>query len=340
MLRSSHQRSPHFSCAARVGIGSAAIVACLLSPRTHAHAEEVATAKTKGRIYVDTVYRLKPESDKEKEKMLGGIIAIDPATGDWQIVVENGGAVRLSPDGRKLVFTHYRDGIWRCGSDGHFPFKIFDYRRNWVLRPVWSADGKHLVLTKTEIIKQGSKEVPRAETWQIGADGSYPVRLPIPNTEYVHDWSPDGQWFVTFTTRGSHSGELYLIKTDGTHERRLATGPANWDARFSPDGKKILYIRRSTTRNMVCTIDVDGQNATELATDVDPSVPDGAFWSPDGKRIAVILFDWQRKNGGKVGRNTNPGAHRIEIMDANGANRRRIPLRDAEFLFLRHGDWR
>jgi beta-lactamase regulating signal transducer with metallopeptidase domain len=354
MLVSTSQTSPRLSRVTCFAIATAALAACLLPTfqRVPVQAEDPTSAKASGRIYVGTMYRLKPEGAEDDKTVHSAIVAIDPATGDWQTIVEKdatvgsaGDAVRLSPDRRTLISWRHRDGIWKCESDGQFPIKIFDQDDrsfNGLLRPVWSADGKHLAVTKTGYIKTDSKGVWQSESWQIDADGRNAVKLPIPDTDSIDDWSGDGQWFVTSAIRPPHYLQLYLMKTDGTQERRLTEGGGNSRARFSPDGKKILYLHRTNAEgSSIWTVDVDGGNATDLINEADPSVPDGAFWSPDGKQIAVVLFDWQFKNGQKRHPSLDPGAHRIEIMDADGTNRRQIRLEGAEFLSISSmGDWR
>jgi Tol biopolymer transport system component len=331
---------------ARHRIVSAELLACSFVAFVHtcAHAQDPATAKENGRIYVGTIHHV-----EQPVRADSAIIAIDPETGGWQIIIEKkgGGAgddIRLSPDRRLLVFARFLDGIWKSESDGQFPFKIFDqddrsYRG--MLRPVWSPDSKRIIVNKGEYIKKRfQEEVWQSQSWQMDADGRNAVKVPIPDTEGVCDWSPDGQWFVTCSTR--EHGQLYLMRTDGTQERRLTEGTGNSSARFSPDGKKIVYMRRNRTEgSSIWTVDVDGTNAKNLVTEVDPSVPDGAFWSPDGKQIAVVLFDWQFKNGRKVSPNMTQGAHRIEIVDADGSNRRQIQLKGENLYFISPmGDWR
>jgi hypothetical protein len=41
----------------------------------------------------------------------------------------------------------------------------------------------------------------KGATWRLDADGHHPIKLPIPETEWVEDWSPDGQWFVAGSVR-------------------------------------------------------------------------------------------------------------------------------------------
>jgi Tol biopolymer transport system component len=134
------------------------------------------------------------------------------------------------------------------------------------------------------------------------------------------------------------------MKTDGTQERRLTKGGLNVYARFSPDGKKILFLRQTAKAgNSIWTMDVDGKNAKEIVKEVDLASPNGAFWSPDGKQLAVSLFNWELdENGKRVRRAGSDTANpRIEIMNADGTNRRQLKLQEATFVFIGSlGDWR
>ena len=355
MLPSTSQSSPHLSRLTCLAIVLAAVVACVLPTVQHAPAEvqaqeaqPEAKAKTKGRLYVSTVLRYKTDGDEEKTEY-SVIIAIDPATGKWQKIA-NGHDGRVSPDGQTLVFSRLDDGIWNCDTAGsNNPGKISDKSG----RPVWSPDGKHLVATKQELVEKPGDKKPRTtpagkdETWKFGADGRNAVKLAIPDTDGVEDWSPDGKWFVTCSDRHPPYGsgyQLYVMKTDGTEQRRLTEGGLNVYARFSPDGKKILYLRQTAkTGNSIWTVDVDGKNAKEIVKEVDLASPDGAFWSPDSKQIAVSLFNWELNEDGKKTRRagSETADPRIVIMNADGTNRRQLQLQGATFQFIGSlGDWR
>ena len=55
-----------------------------------------------------------------------------------------------------------------------------------------------------------------------------------------------------------------------------------------------MYVRQTRAEgNSIWTVDVDGENATQIVKEVGLASPNGAFWTPDGKQIAVILFDWE-----------------------------------------------
>jgi RNA polymerase sigma factor (sigma-70 family) len=306
-------------------------------------------ATPKGRIYVNAGLRFKPEGQDEEKTQHNLIIAIDPTTGKWQKIADNGHSGRVSPDGQSLVFNH-GEGIWNCDTGGgNNPGKISDNMG----RPVWSPDGRYLVATKQELVEKDSDPKPRTtpawknETWRMEADGRNAIKLRIPDTDWVEDWSPDGQWFITGSDRHPPYGrgyQLYLMKTDATQERRLTKDGLNVYARFSPDGKRILYTHQTAKAgNSIWIVDVDGKNARELVKEVDLASPESAYWSPDGKQIAVIMFNWQLdENGRKVNRPDSDAADfRIELMDTDGTNRRRMTLEGARFLFIGAlGDWR
>jgi len=354
MLLSTSRSSTRLSRLTGLAVVSAAMLACLLPTLQHAPAQArpqqaQAGAKAGGRIYVSAALRYKPAGQDEEKTQYGLIIAIDPATGKWQKIADGGHDGRVSPDGQTLVFSRLDAGIWNCDTGGsNNPGKISDKSG----RPVWSPDGKYLVATRQVDLDKDNDKARAApawkcETWRIDADGRNPIKLPIPETTWVADWSPDGQWFVTGTDRHPPYGrgyQLYLMRTDGTRERRLTEGGLNVYARFSPDGKKILWLRQTAKAgNSIWTMDVDGKNAREVVKEVDLASPNGAFWSPDGKQLAVSLFDWELdENGKRVRRAGSDTANpRIEIMDADGTNRRQLKLQGAAFLFIGSlGDWR
>jgi Tol biopolymer transport system component len=265
-------------------------------------------------------------------RILNGIVSIP----------DNG---RVSPDRQTLVFSENQE-TWICDTHGtKLPRRISDK----IGELIWSPDGKRLVATKEE---WPNRSHMKAETWRIDADGSNPVRLPIPDTDAVQDWSPDGQWFVTLSDRHPPHGrgyQLYVMKTDGSQQRRLTEGGLNCNARFSPDGRKILYIHQTRKEgNSIWVVDADGTNAREIVKS-GPDHPrgqfgvatlDSAFWSPDGKQIAMVLLDW--KKGMVLMRDAEQANFRIEIMDVDGKNRRELKLADAKFVYIfgYGSDWR
>ena len=84
---------------------------------------------------------------------------------------------------------------------------------------------------------------------RINRDGSGLTKLPIPETDEIDDWSPDGKWFVTVSNRDATHGvsgigyQLYRMRPDGTEQLRLTKEGRNCFPRFSPDGQRIVYHR-------------------------------------------------------------------------------------------------
>jgi TolB protein len=82
------------------------------------------------------------------------------------------------------------------------------------------------------------------------------------------------------------TNDIWSMKADGTHVRRLTSAPAlEFDPTWSPDGRRIAYRHQSgddrTTE--IYAMDADGTHRLRLTrNDVADWGPD---WSPDGRRI-------------------------------------------------------
>jgi beta-lactamase regulating signal transducer with metallopeptidase domain len=233
--------------------------------------EEPAQAKPSteplaGRLVVNGTVR-RTGDDAESQPTHNVVISIDPNTGEWKPVVTGGHSVRLSPDGAMLAYEKSapygnldisaarNEEIWICDASTGA-----DARRVASLggRPVWSPDGRNLVSSNGQVNEEDKKETPEKPvwdvvTWKFSRDGGEKTRLPIPSTDFVNDWSPDGQWFVTTSDRHAPYGrgyQIYLMRTDGTDQRRLTEGRGlNVYVRFSPDGKRLAILRQQWERD-------------------------------------------------------------------------------------------
>jgi RNA polymerase sigma factor (sigma-70 family) len=298
--------------------------------------------KKKPRIYLHAHLKVKRAGDDDAQDHRG-IIAIDPDTGKWTKITGNGYSPRISPDGETVIFVRHTGGatgivdseVWNCdtgGSDN--PGKITDIGG----LPCWSPDGKHLIVNKGKFDKTWAHT-----TYRIDANGVNAEKLPIPATDEVDDWSPDGKWVATVSDRHpphGHGYQLYVMHPDGTEQRRLTKGGLNCYPRFSPDSKKLVYLRQTAKEgNSIWTVNLDGTDNREILKEEDLVTPDFACWSPDGKRLAVIREKWECGEDG-VRRGSRDADHHLIIMDANGQNRRRLELADSTISWLSHGDWK
>lgn len=253
----------------------------------------------------------------------GGIFAIDPAPSAWQKLSDDvANTVRVAPSGKRWAYSKVHGGVWVAGSDGTKK-EILPLHGN----PVWSPDSKRLAIS-TE--KPGAKDA--RETWLVEVESGNRSKLPIPETDAVEDWSANGDWFLTSSSRppaNGHSYQIYIMHPDGTDPRRVTDAAGlNFAPRFAPDGNRLLYVRVEHQRQGLWIVDRDGRDR-KLIFETDQDLL--ACWSPDGKRLAV-----QMKHVAPLGPKQEPP--RVLIVDADGNNRRFLDLPAA--LWMGGIDWR
>lgn len=284
------------------------------------------------RIYFDGELIL----DTERLK---GTFAVDPETGTWvRITTEGNPTAQVSPDGRWLAFSRYvqdgnkKRGLWVCDIRGAVePRRIADL----VGKTYWSRDGKHLVISGPG----RSDDNNRLQAWMVRADGSEPTRLPIPETDFVLDWSPDDAWFLISSNRDGGQDyakrPVYVVRTDGKEER-LVTGACEmvrWRHRFAAGGRKVVYVQVEENEDCrLWIVDLVGRNPRLFLGEQEDRAPFDAIGSPDGRRAAILYFDRTPDDDGK--RNDIIRGCTIEIADADGTNARPLSLPEAGRLSL------
>ena len=125
------------------------------------------------------------------------------------------------------------------------------------------------------------------ETWIVNVDGSAPKKLPIPETEQVDDWSPDGSWVLTASHRDKDVGyQIYRMRLDGTDARRLTTTGKrvlNLDGRISPDGRQIAYFRIGDRQSGIWVMNADGSNPHQVFEATEAQSPEGPHGPPTAR---------------------------------------------------------
>jgi len=297
---------------------------------------------TSGRIYIDAVMNVKSE-DSNPSNEIHAIIAIDPETGQWEKVIDGGYRAKVSPDGQMIAFLAStnsdtdKEEIWTYDLKSKKKTLICNDGGNFS----WAPDGKSIVFTKSHFTADDKSE---DNTWSISLDGSEKTKLPITKTDEVDDWSNDGRWFVTVSNRQPPWGsgyQLYRMHPDGGEELRLTKNGLNCYPRFSPDSRKIAYLHQTAIDgNSLHVMDMDGTNDHEIVRGKDLTNVEKSCFSPDGRRLAITLVNLQLENGKKVLKGGPEEQNwRIEIVDADGKNRRELKLSDAKVIFLGHPDW-
>jgi Tol biopolymer transport system component len=178
----------------------------------------------------------------------------------------------------------------------------------------------------------------------LNADGSKDAKLPLPKTHAVWDWSPDGKWLLTASVSDplKMPSRLSLMRTDGTGERSIpkerAKEVAGQDGRFSPDSLRIAYVLEKGEDISIWVSGVDGSKARKVYEGTNTSSA-GLCWSPDGKRLAVSLYDRAPQNG-KTAAPVSQLRFRVVVMDAAGGNAKEVRLAGMTAIFLTCPEWR
>jgi TolB protein len=145
------------------------------------------------------------------------------------------GAASWSPDGRHVVVAHLTPV---SESDIHdlYIVSVPGGRARRLTPeslcaedPNWSPDGK-TILFRT--VPPG-EDAPGGELYTIHPDGSGMKQLTrsADGTLMLSAaYSPDGKWIVFSKGVGGNEPDLYVMKADGTDERRIAKSPL-WDSR-------------------------------------------------------------------------------------------------------------
>jgi tricorn protease len=149
---------------------------------------------------------------------------------------------------------------------------------------VWSPDEKHIAF------------VVHGEIFLMGRTGGKAKRLTDhPAFDHGIAWSPDGQKILFLSDRTGNE-DIYLLESDDPDHADLAqahqfkvkqitnTPEAEFGVSFSPDGKRVLFVRAGKLVSM----DPDGTKEKVL-------VADGQVfdyeWSPDGKWLCYARMD-------------------------------------------------
>jgi Tol biopolymer transport system component len=199
---------------------------------------------------------------------------------------EANGSGGVSPDGRLLTYVDWNSGgnlavrdltsgVNRLLTNNKGPQADSS---QFAVRSVVSPDGKQVAYT-------WSREQDHYDLRLIGMDGSGArVLYRDKQDSYIEPaaWSPDGKHILATVSK-----QIVLVSAADGSVRVLKSG-SGWPAKnaFSPNGRYIIYDRRSKPDSPECDIFLLAVNdGREIPLIQHPANDEVLGWAPDGQRI-------------------------------------------------------
>jgi len=213
------------------------------------------------------LWRLELANGAERQLTFGGAVNVEP---------------RVSPDGKRIAWVSTKDS-------GHFNLFVADlgpnglsgahqliggrqskisryYYSPWdhALNPSWSPDGKRLLFISNREVAWGTGDIwsvavanPKDQRKVLSEETSWNTRP---------EMSPDGKLLLFASYHGRQSKQLWVTTPNGDAPLPVTFGDFDrWNARWSPDGKRIALISNERGNTRLVVHDFAGGAETVIA---------------------------------------------------------------------------
>jgi len=186
-------------------------------------------------------------------------------------------------------------------------------------KPRWSPDGEKIAFRSDYL-----RSLNTFRLWAVLSKGGDP-KLVLDRRMGTFIWSPDGEKIIFIQRKAPNYSILMTVPAEGGDPEEMSTLDGEIGSlHLSPDGRSIVFtysISPSKYANSteyikkrlsgISTIPVDGgEPKTLIAADKEGLWYSCCRWSPDGRKIAFILFDYEQYK--------KEGMYSIWTMDVDG----------------------
>jgi TolB protein len=207
----------------------------------------------------------------------------------------------ISPDGDSFAFASDRTGnfdIWVYSYTDQ-AFRQITRSEKDDRYPNWSHDNKQLVFC--------SDRTGKGDIYQTSVEGATGnLQLTVSETlEEYPSYRPGGSelLFARAEKRGIFRKKMAIVLAERPGSTTRVIVDDGDEPRFSPDGKRIVFVSRRTKNNDIWLTDLNGGALTQLTTSEEDD--ENPCFSPDGKHIVFASkrtgnFDlWVMKADGR-----------------------------------------